>query len=151
MYVWCCSSRTSRSWWITHFTQHHRRGCNSTKPWNFLHDKTLSDFCTNASLVCSHLQYAIGAWGSVPKTALNHLNVLHNKLIRAINFAFYRSHVTPLYHHSNLLKTNDSYHLEIAKLMHGLHNGKLPQTFDDRFVPVTSVHTYLTRNATHGW
>ena len=29
-YLWCCSSRTSRSWWITHLTQHHRRGCNST-------------------------------------------------------------------------------------------------------------------------
>ena len=28
-YVWCCSSRTSRSWWITQSTQHHRRGCNN--------------------------------------------------------------------------------------------------------------------------
>ena len=31
IYVWCCSSRTSRSWWITHLMQHHRRGCNNTK------------------------------------------------------------------------------------------------------------------------
>jgi len=29
IYVWCCSSRTSRSWWITHLTQHQRRGCNN--------------------------------------------------------------------------------------------------------------------------
>ena len=29
IYVWCCSSHTSRSWWITQSTQHHRRGCNS--------------------------------------------------------------------------------------------------------------------------
>ena len=28
IYVWCCSSRTSRSWWNTQSTQHHRRGCN---------------------------------------------------------------------------------------------------------------------------
>ena len=28
-----CSSRTSRSWWITQSTQHHRRGCNSTAVW----------------------------------------------------------------------------------------------------------------------
>jgi len=28
VYEWCCSSRTSRSWWITHSTQHHRRCCN---------------------------------------------------------------------------------------------------------------------------
>jgi len=30
VYVWCYSSCTSRSWWITQSTQHHRRGCNST-------------------------------------------------------------------------------------------------------------------------
>jgi len=29
IYVWCCSSRTSRSWWITQSTQHHRRGYNT--------------------------------------------------------------------------------------------------------------------------
>jgi len=26
-----CSSRTSRSWWITQSTQRHRRGCNSVQ------------------------------------------------------------------------------------------------------------------------
>ena len=31
IYVWCCSTRTSHSWWITQSTQHHRRGCNSSK------------------------------------------------------------------------------------------------------------------------
>ena len=29
IYIYCCSSRTSRSWWITHSTQCHRRGCNN--------------------------------------------------------------------------------------------------------------------------
>ena len=29
IYVWCCSSPTSRSWCITQSTQHHRRGCNN--------------------------------------------------------------------------------------------------------------------------
>jgi len=29
-YIYFCSSHTSRSWWITQSTQHHRRGCNST-------------------------------------------------------------------------------------------------------------------------
>jgi len=27
-YIYFCSSRTSRSWWITQSTQRHRRGCN---------------------------------------------------------------------------------------------------------------------------
>ena len=26
-YIYCCSSRTSRSWWITRLTQRHPRGC----------------------------------------------------------------------------------------------------------------------------
>ena len=29
IYVWCCSPRTSRSWWITQSMQHHRRVCNN--------------------------------------------------------------------------------------------------------------------------
>jgi len=28
-HIYFCSSRTSRSWWITQPTQHHRRGCNN--------------------------------------------------------------------------------------------------------------------------
>ena len=28
---WCYSSHTSRSWWITQSTQHHRSGCNTMK------------------------------------------------------------------------------------------------------------------------
>jgi len=27
--LWCCSSHTSHSWWITQSTQHHQRGCNN--------------------------------------------------------------------------------------------------------------------------
>jgi len=40
--VWCCSSRTSRSWWITQSTQHHRRGCNSRLP---------ADIATNSKMI----------------------------------------------------------------------------------------------------
>ena len=29
LHIWCYSSRTCRSWWITQSTQHHRRGCNN--------------------------------------------------------------------------------------------------------------------------
>ena len=30
-HIYCCSSRTSRSWWITQSTQCQRRGCNTVK------------------------------------------------------------------------------------------------------------------------
>ena len=43
IYVSCCSSRTSLSWWITQSTQHHRRGCNSRLWFFFSSDPIL--FC----------------------------------------------------------------------------------------------------------
>ena len=32
--MWCCSSRTSRSWWIAHSTQRQRSGCSNIPPFN---------------------------------------------------------------------------------------------------------------------
>jgi len=31
IYIYCCSSHTSCSWWITHSTQWQQRGCNRSK------------------------------------------------------------------------------------------------------------------------
>jgi len=48
----------------------------------------LTSSALNSVHVClyyRHLQYTTGAWESLPKTALNHLNILHNNLKRAIN------------------------------------------------------------------
>jgi len=49
------------------------------------------------SIVYSHLQYAIGAWGGVGKTSLRRLNVLHNKILRAMTYSYH-----PLYKYLNL-------------------------------------------------
>jgi len=66
IYVWCCSSGTSRSWWITHFMQNHRRGCNNIPsflqrtapiarsmceswPWQDLHILVTAPFCWRVS------------------------------------------------------------------------------------------------------
>jgi len=38
------------------------------------------------SLTYSHLQCAIGVWGGAGKTALKRLNVLHNKVLRAMTY-----------------------------------------------------------------
>ena len=61
------------------------------------------------SLTYSHLQYAIGVWGGAGKTALNRLNVLHNKVIRGMTYSSYKSRVSPLYKSLNLLKIIDIY------------------------------------------
>ena len=48
----CYSSRTSRSWWITHSTQRQRRFCNSTNPFIF---STLCLFANKTELLALFL------------------------------------------------------------------------------------------------
>ena len=90
------------------------------------------------SLVYSHLQCAIGAWGSATKTSLHRLNTINNKN----HWRSYRCHVTPLYSRLNLLKLKDIHQLEIAKPMHNFHSNRMPNTFDRLFTVVNSVHTH---------
>ena len=94
------------------------------------------------SLVYSHLQYVIGAWGSTTKTSLHRLNTLHNKIIKTISWSSFRCHVTPLFSQLNLLKLEDMHQLEIAKLMHSFHSNRMPNTFDHLFTAVNCVHTH---------
>jgi len=53
----------------------------------------------------------------------NRLNVLHNKVLRAITYSSYKSRVSPLYKKVNL-KINDIYIPEIGKFMHRLYPGE---------------------------
>jgi len=102
------------------------------------------------SLTYSHLQYAIGVWDGAGKTALKRLNVLHNKVLRAMTCSSYKSRVSPLYKKLNLLKIDDIYILEIGKFMHRLHWGRIPVNFDQLFTPVSQAHSHATRAATRG-
>ena len=80
----------------------------------YLSDSALKSL--HFSFVYSHLQFAIGAWGGVGITTLNQLNVLHNKIIRAMTCSSFRTKITPLYK-LNLLKLDDIYSLELGKIM----------------------------------
>ena len=102
------------------------------------------------SLRYSHLQYAICVWGGAGKTALKRLNVLHNKVLRAMTYCSYKSRVSPLYKKLNLLEIDDIYILEIGKFMHRLHWGRIPVNFDQLFTPVSQAHSHATRAATQG-
>jgi len=101
------------------------------------------------SLTYSHLQYAIGVYSGAGKTALNRLNVLHHKVLRAMTYSSYKSRVSPLYKNLNL-KINDIYILEIGKFMHNLHWGRIPVNFDRLFTSVNQAHSHATRAVTRG-
>ena len=102
------------------------------------------------SFVYSHLQFAIGAWGGVGITTLNQINVLHNKIIRAMTYSSFRTKVTPLYKKLNL---DDIYSLELGKnhaQSDKFHSGNLPDNFNHLFTLVNQVHCHATRSATTG-
>ena len=102
------------------------------------------------SLTYSHLQYAIDVWGGAGKTALNRLNVLHNKVLRAMTYSSHKSRVSPLYRNVSLLKINYIHILEIGKFMHNLHWGRIPVNFDNLFTSANQAHSHATRAATRG-
>jgi len=83
-------------------------------------------------------------------TSLRRLNVLHNKIIRAMTYSSFRSKLDPLYKYLNLLKVVDIYKLEIGKIMHKMHAGNPPDNFKQLFTPLNQIHSYATRSATRG-
>jgi len=89
IYVWCCSSGTSRSWWITHLTQHHRRGCNIPSflqrtasiarslcegwPWHDLHILVTAPFCCDRKSRAAYAQsFALWQQATIEFTCHDH-------------------------------------------------------------------------------
>jgi len=83
-------------------------------------------------------------------TTLNQLNVLHNKIIRAMTYSSFRTKITPLYKNLNLLKLDDIYSLELGKIMLKFHTGNLPDNFNHLLTLVNQVHCHAKRSATRG-
>ena len=96
------------------------------------------------SLIYSHLQYCISAWGLAHADALNPLEKLHKRIIRNMTNSPYREHTTPLFFKLNLLKIHDICNLEIAKNMFQIKN-KMTQHDSQIFHLATHIHKHRTR------
>ena len=77
------------------------------------------------SMIHSHLNYCISSWESASKTTLNPLDILQIRAVRIITHSKSNAHTKPLFHKLQILKLQDLYTLEIAQLMHRLHNNSL--------------------------
>ena len=78
----------------------------------------------------THLLYALPVWNSTYNTYLSKLKQLQNKAVRIISRTSIKDRITPNYHRLEILKLDDLYTLEIAKLMYQFTQNKLPDTFD---------------------
>lgn len=97
------------------------------------------------ALLHPHLMYGIAAWGSTCTTYKNKLRSAQNKAIRIICNIDPRQSSTPGYKKLQILKLDDIYKHEIAKLMHKYSNNALPTSLVKCFELITSKHLYNTR------
>jgi len=108
---------------------------------NFLPTYILKTIYT--SLIASHLNYCILAWGS--DTAM--VGKAQKKAIRIISNAKINAHTEPLFKKHNLLKAKDICKLQELKFFFRLKNNSLPHYFQQDYISFnTDSHYYPTRN-----
>ena len=101
------------------------------------------------SFVKSHLLCGILSWGNDYKSAIQLLQILHNKILRLMFKIEPQSHVSNnyLYYSSKLPKIEDLYKLEIIKFMYLYEQNKLPPSVSDYFLPLEKIHSHNTRSS----
>ena len=91
--------------------------------------------------------YGITVWGNAFDKHLKRLATLQNKAVKLISGSQWHNHVTPSYLKLQILKLNDLYSYEVAKLMHKRTRKKLPISLSTFFAPIKATHTRSTRLA----
>ena len=94
----------------------------------------------------THLLYALPVWASTYNTYLSKLKRLQNKAVRIISRSSIKDRITTNYHRFEILKLDDLYILEIAKLMYQFTQNKIPDTFDLYFTYSSDVSKHYTRH-----
>ena len=98
------------------------------------------------SLVHPHLLYGLPISGSTFPTYLQKLLRLQNKAVRIISNCNSKTSTTPLFYQYKILKIQDLYYLEIAKIMHQYSNKHLPICFTSFFTQTSSIHNRSARS-----
>ena len=101
------------------------------------------------SFVHAHLLYALPIWASTYPTYLKRLQVLQNMAIRIISGIQPRESITKHYFSLKILKIEELYHFETAKIMHKASTNSLPSSLNLYFKKVDNVHNCATRSFFH--
>ena len=81
------------------------------------------------------------------ETHLKRLKSLQNKAVKVIAGGQYLNDSTAYYKQLNILKIEDPYTLEVAKLMNKFSRNNLPNRFFSVFTPINAIHTRTIRLA----
>ena len=109
------------------------------------------------SLVYSHLNYGVQAWGSASPTDLEKILILQKKAVRIMSgvqyFQIYDQppgplpESEPLFKNLEILKIRDVFKLNIATFIYNTLNNESPSIFSDWFIYRHLVHEHTTRSA----
>ena len=98
--------------------------------------------------VYSYLQYAVLAWGGSSQSKMRKTTVLHNNIVRLMGLKNFPEGIrlsnATIFKTFDLLQLNDIFNLELAKFMHKVHHNALPNSLNNMFIRIESVHRYPT-------
>ena len=95
------------------------------------------------SLIKSHLEYGILAWGGVSQGKLNRLLNIQKKAIRNVSGKSKLAHCDPLFHAHKVLKVQDIYRYSCAIFMYKYKGNMLPESFNNMFTPFNDPNRTL--------
>ena len=96
------------------------------------------------SLIYPHLQYCISSWGRATKNLLKPLSIIQKRVLRLITKTPYRIPSAPLFFQLKILKTDDVYKLQIAKMIHRINNQNNTWTINNS-IKLEKLHNHNTR------
>jgi hypothetical protein len=97
------------------------------------------------SMIYPYLSYGIQIWGSAYKVHKKSLIISQKKSIRTISIAKYNAHTDPLFRNLSILKLDDIYRVEVAKMVFQFKTNCLPTQLQTLFTLNSSIHDRKTR------
>ena len=94
------------------------------------------------SMFLPYLYQSVLVWGHSPSRILK----LQKRALRIVFKTKYKSHTASIFKDNKLLKFDDIYKTSALKFYHKYKNNQVPLYFIDMLAPVTTPHTYETRN-----
>ena len=102
--------------------------------------------CAYYGLIYPHLQHCSSLWGQASKTSLKPVQTLQNKALKIMINTRWHHSASPLYQTLQLLKFDDIVKLQLAKIMHSVHNNNISNLYFG-FFKVEKFHHYCTRTS----
>ena len=96
------------------------------------------------SLIYPHLQYCISSWGRATKSVLKPLSIIQKLVLRLTIKTPYRTPSAPLFFQLKILKIDDVYKLQIAKMIHFINNQNNTWTTSNS-IKLQKLHNHNTR------